>query len=163
MRLILLFTFLFFATCSVEDGWQGIKVFSSTQVDVEKRLGRGRVTDGTVLYSKDDVNVSVYYSTEPCTKAGFGLGKYDLASGTVLTYTVYVKAQMKKSNLKWDEKNYDRYEDPHIRGVFHYYNSEKGIRLTTAMQPDGEEFLQRISYEPTSENKRKHLCPTNKD
>jgi hypothetical protein len=137
--------------------WQGIVPLHSTRVDVERLLGNPVRTNGLVsTYKTKNERVQVFYSDGVCKEGSSA--RYNVLSGTVLSFIVYPNAKLLVSDLKLDMTKYKREVDIHGEHIIYYFNREEGIILEGRVLPEGGEDVQSITYEPAA--KDKHLrCP----
>ena len=144
---------------SIENGWNGIRVFSNNRNDVEKILGIPIANDDKIytVYSSKDARVAIVFSGVPCKRAVGGKGDFKLPEGTVIEYTVSLKSPVPLFEFDWKKDIYSSSIDPHRPNVKSYYNSREGVWLTTELI-DGQEMLGRIWFLATDNQKRQYRC-----
>lgn len=103
--------------------WRGITPLRSTRADVERLLGPPESESG-VVYVTEGERVSVTYSRRPCD---YG---WRVPLDTVISFFVHPKKPPKFSDLKLDEKRYEKRQSYHVATIHHYIDLEAGINYT---------------------------------
>ena len=101
--------------------WRGITPLRSTRADVERLLGPP-ASEG--VYVTERERVSVTYSRRPCD---YG---WRVPLDTVVSFFVRPKTPPKFSDLKLDEKRYEKRRDAHAETTHYYIDPEAGINYT---------------------------------
>ncbi len=155
--LVLIISSPIYSMCDLEDGWKGIRVFSATRADVERKFGKPVDDDGELNYSTVDALIHVTYSDGSCS-GGPVIGEYRVPKDTVASYRVFPKKTMKLSELDWNKSRFSRYVDTHVLGFVYYSNLSSGTRITAILEKDGTETVRSFSFEITKEMAEKQRC-----
>lgn len=142
---------------SIEDGWEGIQVFKSRRVDVEKVFGKPFEEGVDTWYRKEGVVVRVFYSTIPCTLGSYS-GSFNLPPETVISYGVTIGRGIPLSKLKFRKADYERWVNDHRPGQVEYFNSKAGVRFTSIANDEWGEVVGNIDFERTSEQDERYKC-----
>lgn len=148
---------------SIESGWQGIKPLQTTKVDVEKMLGTPEVDDnGYHRYRTDSEFVSVNYATEPCTENRYGRGKYNVPSGTVLSYYVVLKGLVKLADFPFKKEKYYRDNSGDLLNSVTYRNPKDGVAIgVSILDAVGTEYVGQIDFSPPENLTERIICHSN--
>jgi hypothetical protein len=119
--------------------WRGITPLRSTRADVERLLGPPESESGSV-YVTEGERVSVTYSRRPCD---YG---WRVPPDTVVSFFVHPKRPPKLSDLKLDEKKYERRRSYHVETIHYYIDLEAGINYT--VESPGE-LVTGVEYYPS--------------
>jgi len=96
----------------VEDGWNGILPFKSTQADVERLFGPGKRTKHESHFQFEYLNqvgrLRVDYSGEPCGPLADSPSRFDLPFGTILRYEVRLNDPVPLKDLSFDKNRFER-------------------------------------------------------
>lgn len=169
MRLLILFT-LILATFgimtdadvrNIQDerakGWRGLVPLHATRRDVEGLLGAPK-TPGGATYEPDNQYIHVEYSDGPCEK-GWPYG-WSVEKDTVTGIWVSAKEKVFLSELKIDEKKYQKYTDGHIQNRVRYVNYEEGVDIL--VDDTTIPIVKGFYYMPTTSDE-KLRCPDAKN
>lgn len=103
--------------------WRGITPLRSTRADVERLLGAPEPGTQAVYKSGEDV-VRVTYSKIQCDY-GWRVGP-----NTVISVIIYPKVPLKLTELKINEKNYQKRRDLSLENVYYYMSEAEGVNYT---------------------------------
>jgi hypothetical protein len=123
--------------------WRGITPLRSTRADVERLLGPPQSDSGSV-YVTEGERVSVTYSRRACD---YG---WRVPLDTVVSFFVHPKKPPKLSDLKLDEKRYERRRDLHIETLYYYVDPQEGINYTV---DSGGGVVTAVEYYPSLKDK----------
>ncbi|MBC7901225.1 MAG: hypothetical protein H7070_14360 [Saprospiraceae bacterium] len=142
--------------CPIEEGWKRIRLFQTTRAEAEKILETAseNVDNVDKGYQIKEGWLHIAFAHSPCSNKG--PGRFTVAENTVLNYRVTLTG-IELSKLNWKKDLYERFEDPHVMNLVHYYNKKDGIRLTADIT-SGKEVVVRIYFEGTQETETKFLC-----
>lgn len=129
--------------------WRGIVPLRSTRADVERLLGPPESGSGSV-YVTEGERVSVTYSGRLCD---YG---WRVPPDTVISFFVHPKKPPKLSDLKLDEKRYERRRSYHVETVHYYIDLEAGINYT--VESPGE-LVTGVEYYPPLGDKAPRCAP----
>ena len=118
--------------------WRGITPLRSTRADVERLLGPPESESGGV-YATEGERVSVTYSRRPCDHG------WRVPPDTVISFFVHPKTPPKLSDLKLDEKKYERRRSYHVETVRYYIDLEAGVNYTVESPGD---LVTGVEYYP---------------
>lgn len=155
---LLLILFWGFSTCSIENGWKGIKVFETNRDFIEKRFGTSKNDSNQAIYDTEDSFIRVIYSKGNCADLKSSYGRYKLEKGIAMYYWVNLKKHISVSDLNWNKRLYKRVEDRHVIDDVHYFSREKGITITATTDENDIEFVHSISYSPTASQYESYKC-----
>jgi hypothetical protein len=145
--------------CTIEDGWNGIKLFQTNREQVEKLVGKPVATDdGTVSYETADALVNIIYSNTPCQEGNRLRNKFNVPQSTVIWYLVVLKKTVKFSSFEWQKNLYSKSQDIHSFGVVYYINQKNGVVITTGLSDEGFEQVRTIRFEPTRKMSLMNNC-----
>lgn len=141
---------LFMADFSQAKEWHGIVPLHSTRADVERLLGAAS-NECKCSYYLDDVSVFVVYASGECRSGGSG--GWDVQPDTVIRFSVRPKVRPRLSDLKIDEKEFRKTEDPELPGIFYYTNEAEGFIIEVDQgivtgfyyEPDAKDYHLRCS------------------
>lgn len=160
MYLVLLVFLMIFNYCqSVEEGWKGIKPFSSNKEFVNKVLGKPSIDDNNYYkYETDETLITVNYAESPCSKtSAMGRGKYSIPQDTVLSYSVRFKNKNKLSDFEFDFKKYDKDTSGDVLNYHTYINKDDGISIDVYVENNVEHVVM-LRYAGKKELVEKHKC-----
>lgn len=125
-RIIFLYSCLTLALAGVVDAqeWRQIVPLKSTRADVERLLGPGERSNG-VVYELKDGNLSIEYSTGPCST--IKRGGWNVPEGVVISFRFSPKVKQRISDLKPDRKRFKKVKDQHVGVIYYYINDKEGI------------------------------------
>lgn len=132
-----------------------IKLFVSNKQDVEKIYGKGKEYETRTIYETDQGGIRIVYSEEDCKSVPSGL--WDVPKETVVevSYSPGDKS-LKLKELIFNKKPYKlRETEGDVRGLFDYYNDEKGISITFVKKTNE---LQEIIFYPTKSDFTLYSC-----
>lgn len=161
-QILLLITaiILFFFSCNLEKGWEGIKVLESSRADVEKKLGKPtKEEDGLIWYENEDAYFRFLFSDGPCVAPDTLLGGFNVKQGIVVQYEVRPKKTLTIGELGLDLNLFKRFEDPEVLQFSHYDDSRDAISITAfKMSVASKEIIRTVYYNRTTEQVRKFSC-----
>jgi hypothetical protein len=135
-----------------DKGWRGIVPLHSSRRDLERNIGSPKTVGGS-SYETTNENVFVEYSDGPCEK-GWPFG-WDVPPGTVVMISISPKSTTLLSDLRIDERRYQKSRETHLSNMIHYVNYEEGVDVRA------DEFsgnVLSVTYMPSAEDN--HLrCP----
>lgn len=118
-------------TCCQSNVWNGIVPLKSTRTDVEKLLGSPEEWNRNPhsnSFKINDGQVFVRYSTGPCDRKPSN--GWNIPANTVIAVSVFTNVGPKLVDLKIDEKQFERWDNPHIGHEASYTNLTDGIQFT---------------------------------
>ena len=143
----------------VEGGWHGILPLHTSKKIVEERLGPAKIDDnGYYMYSTDEADIEVNYSTAPCKENRYGRGKYSVPENTVLNYRVIFKSPVSLSDLKYDPHRFDRVPSGHTLNYAAYVNVDDSISIRVHIVQDSYEEVYEIAYTESKSDIQKFDC-----
>lgn len=145
----------------LEDGWNGIEVFKTSRIEVEKKLGSPRKTvDDWYYYKTDKAQVRMLFSTGSCISPGTLLGGFNVPSGIVLEYVVSPKKTIPLEKLNWDRGSYEREPDKHNFRLVTYQNLDRGISVHAGTpNTEGSEVIDSITFGRLRSKVAQFECP----
>jgi hypothetical protein len=106
--------------------WRKIVPLKSTRTDVERLLGSNENKSYGVGYELPDGDLSIEYSSGPCSKAR--RGGWNVPEGVVISFNFVPKNKQRLTELKLNRKKFRRVIDTHTGGVTYYVNDKEGIQ-----------------------------------
>ena len=103
--------------------WRGITPLRSTRADVERLLGAPEPGTQAVYKSNEDV-VRVTYSNVQCD---YG---WRVPLNTVVSLLIHLKTPPKFTELKIDERKFEKRRDAGLEYVYHYISETEGVNYT---------------------------------
>ncbi len=128
--------------------WRGITPLRSTRVDVERLLGAPEPGTQAVYKTTEEV-VRVSYAVVQCD---YG---WRVAPGTVVSVLIHPATPIKLSEVKLDEKKFQKRRDVNLENVYYYLNEVEGINYTVDSVAG---VVTAIEYYPMKRDKRLK-CP----
>ena len=129
--------------------WRGITPLRSTRVEVERLLGAPEPGTQSVYKTTDEV-VRVTYAVVECD---YG---WRVRPHTVVSVIVHPNTPSKFSELKLDERNFEKRRDPNLQNVYYYVNEKEGINYTVDAAADA---VTSLEYYPLASDKRLKCVP----
>lgn len=130
MKVVIFLILLLNSALAVEaqerKGWRGLVPLQATRHDVEALIGPP-TSPGGQMYKPRGQFVLVEYADGPCEK-GWPFG-WNVAKDTVTSIWVSSGKTVALTDLKLDEKKYQKYRDSYLHNIVHYLNSEDGIDI----------------------------------
>lgn len=113
-------------TCMSMD-WMGITPLRSTQTEVEKSLGKGKLIYGNTFEHKSDLyRVSIAYSLGKCGEHVDA--KWDVSAGKVLFIVVQPRKKIFLEDIFKDMTNFEKLPgDFDLPGTFYFLNEAEGV------------------------------------
>jgi hypothetical protein len=137
-----------------------IRLFVSNKSDVEKFYGQGTEHDTDTIYRLSRGKLRIVYSEKNCKSVPVGHwtgGLWNVPNGTVVDMSYSNGNEtVKLKELKLNKKSYKlRETEGDVRGLFDYYDNEKGISIT--FEQETKEVLDIIFY-PTKNDSAFYSC-----
>jgi hypothetical protein len=122
----------------------------STRADVERLLGPSADACRCVYKTEREV-VTVEYAKHPCRDNPQG---WNLPPDTAQLIMVTPRTDLRLADLNLDLTGYNKSEDPHMPGRFHYENDDEGILLVVVRRDE----VGSVIYTPTRHDSAHLRC-----
>lgn len=144
----------------IEKGWKGIKLFETTQADIEEITGTKTSTLWPSLYGpskdKEAAMINASFSKGPCVGDPTDASRYNIDKNRLIAIAITFGNAAKFSDQKLQQK-YTRTDNAGHNGWL--YTNQDGSIIIWTLKFDGEdEILFNVTYLPTSQQKTKYKC-----
>jgi hypothetical protein len=132
------------------NSWSGLVPLRSTRGDVEKLLGKSKMSHGfTYIYENENERVDVLYSAGSCEPSG--VERWNVPNDVVIWMEVIPRKSILIKDLHLDSKKYRRFQWSHPDNWVDYWNKEEGVIVHSIIWGKAEE-LYFFEYRPTAKD-----------
>lgn len=145
----------------IDNGWKGLQPLRVTKNEFEKKIGVPGTKQEEYYYfdyQTEDAYFQANFSSQPCRDDKFSRGKFYIPEGTLLDYSVIIKARPKVSELKFDRAKFVKLSGGHVPYLGTYQNASQGIDIAFRIESDGSEVVEKIYFQPSKADAEKFKC-----